>query len=267
MNKVMKHNTYFDIGANLTHESFNKDLSDVIRNAKSTGIKKICITSTSIEDTKLSLKIAGSDKDFFITTCGIHPHYADTFIESNIEDIKKLCTNSLIKAVGETGLDFNRNFSLKENQINCFESQLEIAQELTLPIFMHQREAHESFMSCLNNFDLNVNAVVHCFTENKKEFYEYLEKGFWIGFTGWICDPKRGKHMESLISSMPLDRVMIETDSPYLLPKNLKVKGRRNEPKYIYEIAKRIADLQKKDIGEIAGLLYENSLEFFKLEQ
>ena len=132
---------------------------------------------------------------------------------------------------------------------------------------MHQREAHESFMSCLNNFDLNVNAVVHCFTENKKEFYEYLEKGFWIGFTGWICDPKRGKHMESLISSMPLDRVMIETDSPYLLPKNLKVKGRRNEPKYIYEIAKRIADLQKKDIGEIAGLLYENSLEFFKLEQ
>lgn len=263
----MKHNAYFDIGANLTHESFNRDLTEVIEAAKSTGIGKICITSTSLADTKISLKIAESDKKFFITTCGIHPHYADTFIESNIEDIKNLSKNSLIKAIGETGLDFNRNFSSKENQINCFESQLEIAQELSLPVFMHQREAHESFMNCFKNIDLKVNAVVHCFTEDKKEFYEYLEKGFWIGFTGWICDPQRGKHMESLISSMPLDRVMIETDSPYLLPKNLKVKGRRNEPKYIYEIAKRISDLQKKDLNEITNLLYENSLKFFKLEQ
>ena len=107
--------------------------------------------------------------------------------------------------------------------------------------------------------------MVHCFTEDKKKFYEYLDKGFWIGFTGWICDPIRGRHMIDLISSMPLDRVMIETDSPYLLPKNLKVKGRRNEPKYIYEIAKKIADLQKKSLNEVCNIFYENSIRFFNL--
>jgi TatD DNase family protein len=112
-----------------------------------------------------------------------------------------------------------------------------------------------------------VNAVVHCFTEDKKEFYKYLDKGFWIGFTGWICDPVRGKHMQDLLSEMPLDRIMIETDSPYLLPKNLKVKGRRNEPKFIVEVAKKISELQKKDLNEVTKILFSNSLKFFNLQQ
>jgi TatD DNase family protein len=120
-------------------------------------------------------------------------------------------------------------------------------------------------MDCFNNVDLKANAVVHCFTEDKKKFYEYLDRGFWIGFTGWICDPVRGKHMIDLISSMPLDRIMIETDSPYLLPKNLKIKGRRNEPKFIIEVAKKIAILQNKKLEDIAQLFFENSLKFFDL--
>ena len=261
----MNNYSYFDIGANLTHESFEKDFITVIEEAKQNKIKKICITSTSIEDTKVSLKLLENDKNFFITTCGIHPHYADTFKQSDIEEIKKLSDHEAVKAIGETGLDFNRNFSKKENQLLCFKSQIEIAQELNLPLFLHQRDAHKDFMNCFTNVDLKVNAVVHCFTGEKKEFYEYLDKGFWIGFTGWICDPVRGKHMIDLISSMPLDRIMIETDSPYLLPKNLKIKGRRNEPKFIVEVAKKIAKLQNRDLKEITKIFFENSQKFFNL--
>ena len=261
----MKQNSYFDIGANLTHESFDKDFNKVIEEAKMYDVKKICITSTSIEDTKISLKLLEKKEDFFITTCGIHPHYADSFKESNIEEIKKLSEHAAIKAIGETGLDFNRNFSKKENQILCFNSQIEVAQELNLPLFLHQRDAHKDFMDCFKNIDLKVNAVVHCFTGEKEEFYEYLDKGFWIGFTGWICDPVRGKHMIDLLSNMPLDRIMIETDSPYLLPKNLKIKGRRNEPKFIVEVAKKIAKLQNKNLDEISQIFFENSMRFFNL--
>jgi TatD DNase family protein len=261
----MKEISYFDIGANLTHESFKKDLDMVIKEAKLNKVKKICITSTTIEDTKISLKISEKEQDFFITTCGIHPHYADTFKESNIKEIKQLSEHTSVKAIGETGLDFNRNFSKKENQILCFKSQIEIAQELNLNLFLHQRDAHKDFMNCFNNVDLKVNAVVHCFTEDKEKFYEYLDRGFWIGFTGWICDPIRGKHMIDLISNMPLDRIMIETDSPYLMPKNLKIKGRRNEPKFIVEVAKRIASLQNKSLEDISQIFFENSLKFFDL--
>ena len=261
----MKQNSYFDIGANLTHESFDKDFNKVIEEAKMYDVKKICITSTSIEDTKISLKLLEKNEDFFITTCGIHPHYANSFKKSNIEEIKKLSEHAAIKAIGETGLDFNRNFSKKENQILCFNSQIEVAQELNLPLFLHQRDAHKDFMDCFKNIDLKVNAVVHCFTGEKEEFYEYLDKGFWIGFTGWICDPVRGKHMIDLLSNMPLDRIMIETDSPYLLPKNLKIKGRRNEPKFIVEVAKKIAKLQNKNLDEISQIFFENSMRFFNL--
>ncbi len=261
----MEQNSYFDIGANLTHESFDKDFMIVIDEAKENNIKKICITSTTIEDTKVSLKLTESYRNFLITTCGIHPHYADTFEESNIEEIKKLSEHPSVKAIGETGLDFNRNYSKKENQILCFKSQIEVAQELNLPLFLHQRDAHKDFMDCFKNIDLKVNAVVHCFTGDKKEFYEYLDRGFWIGFTGWICDPVRGKHMIDLISNMPLERVMIETDSPYLLPKNLNIKGRRNEPKFVVEVAKKIARLQNKSLEEISEIFFENSQRFFVL--
>ena len=261
----MKEISYFDIGANLTHESFERDFDKILLEAKLNGVKKICITSSSLEDTKNSLEITSKNPDFLITTCGIHPHNADTFKKTDKDKIIELCNQPSIKAIGETGLDFNRNFSKKSKQLSCFVSQIEIAEELSLPLFMHQREAHKDFLGCFKEIDLTVNAVVHCFTDDKREFYEYLDKGFWIGFTGWICDPIRSKHMIDLISTMPLDRIMIETDSPYLLPKNLKVKGRRNEPKFIYEIAQKIAHLQRKSLDEVSKIFYENSTKFFNL--
>ena len=188
----MKQNSYFDIGANLTHESFDNDFMTVIELAKLNNVKKICITSTSIEDTKVSLKLLENDQEFFITTCGVHPHYADTFEESNIDEIKKLSKHPAVKAIGETGLDLNRNYSKKENQIFCFKSHIEVAQELNLPLFLHQRDAHKDFMNCFNHINLKVNAVVVVLQEIKR-ILQYLI-GFWIVLSSG-CDPIRGKHM------------------------------------------------------------------------
>ena len=259
--------SYFDIGANLTHKSFDKDLEEVLDKSINNGIKKICITSTTIQDTKNAIDLCKNRNDFLFTTVGIHPHLADSFDEEVKNEIINLSSNIHVKAIGETGLDFNRNYSKKENQIFSFLNHIEISNKVKLPLFLHQRESHKTFISCLDEVLPENSCVVHCFTESQKEFYEYLDKGFWIGFTGWICDPKRSSHMNELLKKMPLDRVMIETDSPYLLPKNIKIKGRRNEPMFISEIAERIAFLQNKDLEDLTQIFYRNSLEFFSLQK
>lgn len=173
----------------------------------------------------------------------------------------------MVKAIGETGLDFNRNYSDKKNQIKSFLAHIKLANSLNLPMFLHQRDAHEDFIDCLNKETPRTKCVVHCFTGEKKELFNYLDRDFYIGLTGWICDPKRGSHLEELIPLIPLNRLLIETDSPYLLPKNLKVKGRRNEPAFLKEILKKVMSERKESEKKITEMLLKNSLSFFNLQQ
>ena len=211
------------------------------------------------------MEIAQLFPDNLITTCGIHPHYADSFNKNSMLEIFDICQNNIVKAIGETGLDFNRNYSDKNKQIESFLNHIKIANKLNLPMFLHQRDAHQDFMNCINTERPEVKCVVHCFTGQKNELEEYLIKDFYIGLTGWICDPKRGAHLEELIPIIPLDKLLIETDSPYLLPKNLKVKGRRNEPSFLNEILKKIVEVRKETENEIKEALMKNSLYFFNL--
>ena len=255
----------FDIGANLTHESFEKDLKQVLERAIKNGINNICITGCNLLDSKKALEIAQLFPDNLITTCGIHPHYADSFNKNSMLEIFDICQNNIVKAIGETGLDFNRNYSDKNKQIESFLNHIKIANKLNLPMFLHQRDAHQDFMDCINTEKPEVKCVVHCFTGQKNALEEYLIKDFYIGLTGWICDPKRGAHLEELIPIIPLDKLLIETDSPYLLPKNLKVKGRRNEPSFLNEILKKVVDVRKETESEIKEALLKNSLYFFNL--
>ena len=255
----------FDIGANLTHKSFNKDLKEVLERAFKNGVNNICITGCNLSDSKKALEIAQLFPDNLITTCGIHPHYADSFDKKSILEIYDVCQNTLVKAIGETGLDFNRNYSDKDKQIESFLNHIKIANKLNLPMFLHQRDAHQDFMYCINTEKPEVKCVVHCFTGQKNELEDYLIKDFYIGLTGWICDPKRGSHLEELIPIIPLDKLLIETDSPYLLPKNLKIKGRRNEPSFLNEILKKIVEVRKETETEIKEALMKNSLYFFNL--
>ena len=257
----------FDIGANLTHKSFENDFEEVIKRSLLNGVSNICITGCDLTDSRRALSLAKKFPNNLISTCGIHPHYADSFSEKSEKEIQEICNDSLVKAIGETGLDFNRNYSDKKNQIKSFLEHIKLANSLNLPMFLHQRDAHEDFIDCLNEETPRTKCVVHCFTGEKKELFNYLDRDFYIGLTGWICDPKRGSHLEELIPLIPLNRLLIETDSPYLLPKNLKVKGRRNEPAFLNEILKKVVSERKESEKKITEMLSKNSLSFFNLQQ
>ena len=257
----------FDIGANLTHKSFENDFEEVIKRSFLNGVSNICITGCDLTDSRRALSLAKKFPNNLISTCGIHPHYADSFSEKSKKEIQEICNDSLVKAIGETGLDFNRNYSDKKNQIKSFLAHIKLANSLNLPMFLHQRDAHEDFIDCLNKETPRTKCVVHCFTGEKKELFNYLDRDFYIGLTGWICDPKRGSHLKELIPLIPLDRLLIETDSPYLLPKNLKVKGRRNEPAFLSEIIKKVMSEREESEKKITEMLLKNSLSFFNLQQ
>ena len=231
------------------------------------GVSNICITGCDLIDSRRALSLAKKFPNNLISTCGIHPHYADSFNEKSEKEIQDICNDSLVKAIGETGLDFNRNYSDKKNQTKSFLAHIKLANSLNLPMFLHQRDAHEDFIDCLNKETPKTKCVVHCFTGEKKELFNYLDRDFYIGLTGWICDPKRGSHLEELIPLIPLNRLLIETDSPYLLPKNLKVKGRRNEPAFLNEILKKVMSERKESEKKITEMLLKNSLSFFNLQQ
>ena len=257
----------FDIGANLTHESFSSDLSKIINESISNNIEKISVTGCNVEDSLKALSIAEMYPNNLISTCGIHPHYADSFNDSSEIEIKEIASNSLVKAIGETGLDFNRNYSKKENQINSFLEHIKIANELNLPMFLHQRDSHKEFMTCLKDIYPETNCVVHCFTGSEEELDAYLSLDFYIGITGWICDEKRGSHLKEFISKIPLDKLLIETDSPYLLPKNIKIKERRNKPLFLKEVFSKVSSIRNEPVNDLSKAIYQNSLKFFNLEK
>ena len=174
-----------------------------------------------------------------------------------LKDPKAIC-------LGEMGLDFNRNFSSKEEQILCFESQLSLADSINKPLFLHQRDAHEEFLSILDNHKFNQKLIIHCFTGNFSELEDYLKRDFYIGITGWVCDLKRGKDLRECINQIPEDKLLIETDSPYLSPRK---KIRRNEPKFLVDVAKEVATLRQEEKESIINSSYKNSLDFFNLLQ
>jgi TatD DNase family protein len=169
-------------------------------------------------------------------------------------------------SIGETGLDFYRNTSSYDEQIYAFDEQIKISIDSEKPLFLHQRDAHEDFIKTIKPYKNDIKkAVVHCFTGTQKELDEYLELGFHIGLTGWICDERRNIDLRKSIKNIPLERLMIETDCPYLIPRNLnnKPKNNRNEPAHLPHIANEIAALISLDKNELIDITYKNSINFF----
>ncbi len=253
----------FDIGANLTSSHFSKDLDVVLNDSLTAGVEKICITSSNLDDVKNAKKISEKYKNLYYSV-GFHPHNAKDFKIEFLKDMSFYLNDPKAICVGEMGLDFNRNFSSKEEQILCFESQLSLASSISKPLFLHQRDAHEEFLSVLDNHKFNQKLIVHCFTGNLSELEDYLKRDFYIGITGWVCDLKRGKELRKCIDQIPEDKLLIETDSPYLSPRK---KIRRNEPKFLIDVAEEIATLRNETTESIINSSYENSLNFFNLHR
>jgi TatD DNase family protein len=257
-----------DIGINLTNKRFQKDIDLVIENAKSAGVNALVVTGTSIDESQQALELCLQHPNYLYCTAGIHPHDAKTFDAQSLESLRLLAANNQVKAIGECGLDFNRNFSTPVEQESAFVQQLELAVELQLPVFMHERDANARFIELLKPYISQLpNAVLHCFTGSQADLESCLALDLHIGITGWICDERRGKELIDIVKHIPQDRLMIETDSPYLLPRSMrpKPKSSRNEPKYLPFIAQAIANARGESLKQLVQQTEQNSKLFFKL--
>lgn len=264
-----------DIGANLAAKDFDADLQEVLQAGFEAGVGKVIITGSCFESIPKAQKIIGDYKQEYknrlFYTAGIHPHHSDEWNQNSSDFIKKFIQDEYCVATGEMGLDFFRNFVDKEIQIATFRAQLDLAIEVQKPIFIHERDASDTMLKELKNRagDLPKNIVIHCFTGNRMALEAYLEAGFYIGITGWICDPVRGAHLLDLVKIIPQDKIMIETDAPYLLPKTIKPKpkSRRNEPKNLGFVAQKISDALEVDTQDFIDKTSANAIAFFGLDR
>ena len=257
-----------DIGVNLSNKAFAKDRDDVVERAIEAGIQHMILTGTSVAESCDVLTLAQQYSGVCYSTAGVHPHDAKDVKPEDINELKGLIAETQVVAVGETGLDFNRNFSPRPIQIAVFEQQIELAIESGLPLFCHERDASEQFADIIKTYRDEINnLVVHCFTADKEALYRYLDLDLHIGITGWVCDERRGTHLHPLLKDIPANRLMIETDAPYLLPRTLerKPKNRRNEPAFLSEVVKVVAKHTEKNTTTIAKETTAVARAFFQL--
>lgn len=264
----MQHKPLFiDIGVNLTHPQLFNDLEAIIKNMANANIIKAIITSSSIYETQEALKIINNYPNLFYTTVGFHPHNAKEFKDADIDVIKDLLNNKFVIAIGECGLDFYREYSSKKVQIHCFDRHLSLASKMKKPLFLHERNAFNNFYDLLKIYSNDLQKfVVHCFTGNKEHLQKYLDIGAYIGLTGWITDASRGSHLQDIVKYIPHDRIMIETDAPYLIPHNMNFKHNGiNQPAYLVNVAEAVAKSMDLDIDYLSKITIENTKTFFNL--
>jgi TatD DNase family protein len=245
-----------DIGTNLTHDSFDADRDAVMQRARDAGIVKMVVTGASDEGNIDAAALAEAHPGFLYATAGVHPHHAKDYGPSSADRIRELAAKGAVVAVGECGLA-------------AFQSQLDIAAETGLPVFLHQRDAHDDFVEVLEPMLPKISrAVAHCFTGEHESLREYLAMGLWIGVTGWICDERRGRHLHDIVPIIPDDRLLIETDAPYLLPRTLtpKPKSRRNEPAFLTEVLRIVAEARGQSEERVARITTDNAIRFFGLD-
>ena len=259
-----------DIGANLSHSSFQQDLAAVLQRARAGGVAQLVVTGASREGSPQALELAQAHPGLLYATAGIHPHHATEYDADTDALLRELVAAAEVRAVGETGLDYHRDLSPRATQQFAFEQQLQIGLDCGKPLFLHQRDAHGDFMAILKSVRDRLGAVVvHCFTGTREELFDYLDLDCHIGITGWICDERRGLHLREIVGNIPLNRLMNETDSPYLLPRDLRPmpSHRRNEPMYLAHICAAVAQSRGETPAITAAATTATARQFFNLPE
>jgi TatD DNase family protein len=259
-----------DIGCNLMSRSFDANRMQIVEAAEKAGVSPLIITGSNEQSSDEAQRFAsGYPAGKLYSTAGVHPHDVKHCNEHTIDTLRTLAQNACVVAIGECGLDYNREYSPREVQREWFGRQIDLACELGLPLFLHERDAFDDFYALIarRRNDLK-NLAVHCFTGTERELEKYVELDCYIGITGWICDERRGLHLRELVRKIPSDRLMIETDAPYLIPRNMPGRPRNgiNRPEFLVHIAADVASCTGKNLRLLAEETYNNSCRFFGID-
>jgi len=257
-----------DIGANLTHDSFDADRDAVLARAAAAGVARIIVTGTSVTSSVQAAELCDAHPNKLFATAGVHPHHAAELDAHTSAALRSLLAAPQFVAVGECGLDFFRDYSPRDAQRRAFAAQLALAAEVGKPVFLHQRDAHDEFVAMLAPARASLaGGVAHCFTGGPRELEAYLKLDLYIGVTGWVCDERRGAELRAAVSHIPLDRLLVETDAPYLLPRDLRPKpqSRRNEPQFLAHVLERVAALKDQPVDVVARATTSNAERLFGL--
>ncbi|MEN3159080.1 TatD family hydrolase [Alkalimonas sp. NCh-2] len=251
--------SWFDLGVNLLSSQFDSDREQVLARAHQAGISKLLLIASDLTETAHNQHWC-SQHTACVSTAGVHPHQAEHIADDWLEQLRQLVAHPSVVAIGECGLDFNRNFSSQSAQVTVFSAQLALAQELQLPVYLHERDAFTTQIALLKEHHVR-HGIAHCFTGNSDQLKAYLDLGLYIGITGWLCDERRNQELVAALQYLPLDRICLETDAPYLLPRTLqpKPKSRRNEPAFLLAIAQQVAKLKNITLEQLQQHCWHNS--------
>lgn len=257
----------FDVGVNLFSAQFDADRTEVVQRASALQVNRILLISSDLTETALNQSYTETQTGLYCTA-GVHPHAAAAVAEHWQQDLTQLLEHQSVVAVGECGLDFNRDFSPRAVQIQVFEQQLMLANTTGKAVYLHERDAFDTQLALLKQHQIG-QGVAHCFTGNLRQMRAYLDLGLYIGITGWLCDERRHQDLVEALKYLPMDRLLLETDAPYLLPRSLakKPKNRRNEPMFLPEIARYVAQLTGYTAEQICKFSWQNSCTVFNLPQ
>lgn len=254
-----------DIGVNINHSFFLNDLSTVLSEMKETGVTGMICIASDLEESQ-TIHALSQQYSGLWHTVGCHPHQAKTWTNDSKARCEALIQSQRPVAMGETGLDFNRNYSTPNEQRAAFHAQIELATQCQLPLYLHERDAHQEMIATLKQHpDLAQKSVIHCFTGSQAELDEYLALGLCIGITGWVCDERRGAELQAAIPHIPLDRLLLETDAPYLLPRTIRPRPKKNHPKYLPYVAEEVARLKGIDIQALIEATRANTARVFQM--
>jgi TatD DNase family protein len=256
-----------DIGINLTHDSYDADRDAVLARATAAGVTQMIVTGATLEGRLAALTLARAHPERLYATAGVHPHHAAELGAGRLSELEELARASKVVAVGECGLDYFRDYAPRAAQRAAFHRQLELAQRLGKPVFLHQRDAHEDFLAILTEHAPSWRGVAHCFTGTAAQLESYLALGLAIGITGWINDERRGTHLVALMPQIPSGRLLLETDGPYLLPRDLTPRpaSRRNEPAYLPHVAAKVARARGETLAALAAASTAAARQLFAL--
>ena len=255
----------FDSHCHLDDKQYNRDLGKVLKRAINSGVECMLTVGVNHKSSSQAVSLAESNAGIFASV-GVHPHYARYCGTATIDFLIKLAGNAKVKAWGEVGLDFNRMYSPREDQEKWFIKQLEAADELDLPIIFHERDSNGRFLEILKTqTDMTRRSVVHCFSGNFEELEQYLDLGLCIGITGILTLKQRGEALRKMVPDIPADRLVIETDAPYLTPAPEKNHTRRNEPAFVKSVLLKLAEVRQQDPQELADVIWENTCRLYNI--